>query len=223
MRRYLPTLIALLALAILAPSGRAHAEFNPIALGDEEHFGWALLTRDGASMSTGILAWETLKKMKSEYGPELLVIADQDERYVITDPGLIREAQRAHRKIRDMEPEIGELAEAQARLSLGQVNHGSRERLERRLRTIEKAIQNAERDGEATEQLEQELFEVRVGLQVNESMERQNRLTAEQKRDLIRRRDKGSERVSRGMSRINAEVREILARAKSRHLARRVD
>jgi hypothetical protein len=122
-----------------------------------------------------------------------------------------------------MEPEIGDLAGAEAKLALAQVNYGSRERLERQQRALEKALQEAERDGEATRELEQKLFGAQVALQVNESMERENRLTAEEKRNLIRRRDKASERVSRGMARINAEIREILDRAKSRGLARRVD
>jgi hypothetical protein len=220
MSRYLPTIIALLTLAILAPSGRALANF---ALENEEHFGWAILTREGESESMGVLARETLRRIKKQYGPDLLVIADRDERYVITDPGLIREALRASRKIKDMKPEIGNLAAAQATLALGQLNYGSRERLERRQRAAEKALRDAERDGESTRELEQELFEARVALQVNESMERDNQLTADEKRDLIRQRDEASEQVSRGISKINAEIREILDRAKSRKLARRVD
>jgi hypothetical protein len=223
MSRYLPTIIALLALAIPGPPGMAHDGFTPIALGEEEHFGWAILTRDGKSMSTGVLAWETLRKIKKQYGPELLVIADRDERYVITDPGFIRDAQRATRKIQDMKPEIAELAEAQSRLSIGEVSQGERERLKVRERALEKAIQDAERDGEATKELEQKLFEVRLGLQINEGMERQSRLTADEKRDLIRRRDRATERVNRGMSRIHAEVRDILEEAKSRNLARLLD
>ena len=215
--------IALLSLTILASSGTALADFGLNGLGDDENFGWAILTRDGETMSTGVPARETLRKIQKQYGPELLVIADGDERYVITDPGLIREALRASRKIKDMEPEIGELAGAQAKLALAQVNYGSRERLEHRQRELEKALRDAERDGESTEELEQKLFGAQVALQVNENMARENRLTAEEKRDLIRRRDKASERVSRGMARINAEIREILDRAKSRGLARRVD
>jgi hypothetical protein len=223
MSRTLATIIPLLALTILASSGAALAGFGPTAVMDDDHFGWAILTREGETMSTGVLARETLRKVKQQYGPELLVIAEGDERYVITDPGLIREGVRAARKIRDMEPEIGDLAGAQAKLALSQVNYGSRERLERRQRAFEKALRDAERDGEATRELEQKLFEARVELQVNEGMERENRLTVEEWLDLIRRRDKASERVSRGMARINAEFREILGRAKSRGLARRVD
>ena len=223
MSRTLATIIPLLALTILASSGAALAGFGSTAVTDDDHFGWAILTREGETMSTGVLARETLRKVKQQYGPELLVIADGDERYVITDPGLIREGVRAARKIREMEPEIGDLAGAQAKLALSQVNYGSRERLERRQRALEKALRDAERDGEATTELEQKLFEARVALQVNEGMERENRLTAEERLDLIRRRDKASERVSRGMARINAEFREILDRAKSRGLARRVD
>jgi hypothetical protein len=212
--------IALLSLTILASSGTALADFGLNGLGDDENFGWAILTRDGETMSTGVPARETLRKIQKQYGPELLVIADGDERYVITDPGLVRDAVRAARKVRDLEPEIGDLAGAQAKLAMSQVNYGSRERLERRQRALEKALQDAERDGEATEELEQELFGARVALQVNESMARENRLTANEKRDLVRRRDKASERVSRGMARINAEFRDILDRAKSRDLAR---
>jgi hypothetical protein len=223
MSRYSAALVALLTLTILSSSSPALAGFGPNNLENDDQFGWAILTRDGETMFTGVLARQTLRKIEKQYGPELLVIVDNDERYVITDPGLIREALRASRKIKDMEPEIGDLAGAEAKLALAQVNYGSRERLERQQRALEKALQEAERDGEATRELEQKLFGAQVALQVNESMERENRLTAEEKRNLIRRRDKASERVSRGMARINAEIREILDRAKSRGLARRVD
>jgi hypothetical protein len=222
MSRYPATIIALLALTILASSGTALAGFGPKGLGNDA-FGWAILTREGETMSTGVLARETLRKIQKQYGPDLLVIADGDERWVITDPGLVRDAVRAARKVRDLEPEIRDLAGAQAKLAMSQANNGSRERLERRQRALEKALRDSERDGEATEELEQELFGARVALQVNESMARENRLTADEKRDLIRRRDNASERVNRGMARINADFREILDRAKSRGLARRVD
>ncbi|HKQ18817.1 MAG TPA: hypothetical protein VJW75_03640, partial [Candidatus Eisenbacteria bacterium] len=213
MSRYLRTIIALLALTILASSSTALAGFGPNNLGDDDQFGWAIQTRDGETSSTGVFARETLRKIKKQYGPELLVIADGDERYVITDPGLVREALRSSRKVKDLQPEIGDLAGAQAKLALSQVNYGSRERLERRQRELEKAMERAERDGEATEELEHKLFEARIALQVSENMERQYLLTADEKRNLVRQRDKASEQVRRGMSRINAEIREILERA----------
>jgi len=223
MSRYPSTLIALLAFATLSMSGTALASANPIALEDDDQFGWAILDRDGATQSFGIRAGETLRKIKGQYGPELLVIVDRDQRYVITDAGLIQDALRESRKIRDMEPDIAELAQAQAKLTMAELNRHPGERLERRERELEKALGDAERNGEVDEELRQELFEARVALQVSESMERQTRLTADERRDFARQRDKAAERVNRGMSKIRAEIREILQRAKSRGLARLLD
>lgn len=208
-----------LATTVAVPAGAGN-----IALGDEDDFGWALVTGGRHSMSTGRVGWDSVQELRKRYGSDLLVVSDQDETWVITDRKLVDRAQRSARKIKNMEPEIGEMAEAQAKLSLSDADHREeKERLRKKQAALRKKIRAAQDEGEPTEDLERDLFHVNVGLDAIEGMARDHRLSSAEREDLTRRRDRATVKVNAGMRKINDEIRGLLDEAKSRGLARRVN
>lgn len=192
-------------------------------IAEDDNFSWAVVTQGGRAITGNVVQGDPISKLKDRYHRDFLYIRDHDERYVITDPELIDEAREAGSHINRYSKEIGELAQAEARLAMSRVADERRPGLDRRRRALERAIEVRERQGESTDDLEDELFRVRVETKSLESMSRSNQLTSDEREDLVQRRDRASARVKEGERKIQAELRQILADAKERGIAARVD
>lgn len=192
-------------------------------IAEDDNFSWAVVTQGGRAITGNVVQGDPISKLKDRYHRDFLYIRDHDERYVITDPELIDEAREAGSHINRYSKEIGELAQAEARLAMSRVADERRPGLDRRRRALERAIEVRERQGESTDDLEDELFRVRVETKSLESMSRSNQLTSDEREDLVQRRDRASARVQEGERKIQAELRQILADAKERGIAARVD
>lgn len=216
-------LLAVAVVAVALPSAAvARSSSHSMSFGTDDEFAWAIISDQHQSMSGGIDM--DLEELKDQYGDRFLVVRDGDERYVITDEGLVRRAERSASEIRKYGTEIGEIARTQARLSLSENRQDkSIAKLSKRRKALEKAIEVSERRRESTDDLEQDLFRIRVEMQALEGVQRGFALTSDERDDLSRRRDVAKERLQRGVRRIQRDMREILETAKSRGLAERVD
>jgi hypothetical protein len=229
---WLPAAAAVLALALPSMSGahsKSHAtsavhgnQNHTYSFGDDDDFHWAIISDDGMNLS-GHFDRDLIEELKERHEEPFLLIGEDDEAYLITDEDLVERAQRAGQRIREHATEIGALARAQARLSLGDSRLDRRvEKLERKRKALKKSIREAERQGDSTDELEQELFQVKVALQALEGVERSFALTSKERDELIEQRDEASQRLRRAVDGIKREMREISKTAKSRGLAERI-
>ena len=227
---WLPAAAAVLALALPSMSGahsKSHAtsavhENHTYSFGDDDDFHWAIISDDGMNLS-GHFDRDLIEELKERHEEPFLLIGEDDEAYLITDEDLVERAQRAGQRIREHATVIGALARAQARLSLGDSRLDRRvEKLERKRKALKKSIRDAERQGDSTDELEQELFQVKVALQALEGVERGFALTSKERDELIEQRDEASQRLRRAVDGIKREMREIAKTAKSRGLAERI-
>ena len=192
------------------------------ATGNED-FGWTIISgKSQANM--GQLSPRLIQDLRHRYGDRFLVIRDGEESYVITDEALVRRGEDIASEIRNYQPEIGDMAQAEARLSLSKQNHEEQKAaLKERRKKILTAIEVNERNGRPTEDLERELFQATVQLQAIRGLEENSRLSAGEEKKLVRQRERASARVKVGTDRINREMRELLDMAKSRGLAERLE
>jgi hypothetical protein len=205
----------IVSLALLLSSSTVKAAEN-------EEFGWTIVS--GTSQSNmGQLNPRMIQDLRHRYGDRFLVIRDGDEKYVITDEALVRRGEDITSEIRNYQPEIGDMAEAEARLSLSKQNHEEEKvALKERRRKIRTAIENNERRGRPTRALERDLFQATVQLQAIQGLEENSRLSADEERRLMRQRERASARLKVGTDRINREMRELLDTAKSSGRAERL-
>lgn len=227
---WLPAAAAVLALALPSMSGahsKSHArsavhENHTYSFGDDDDFHWAIVSDDGMNLS-GHFDRDLIEELKERHEEPFLLIGEDDEEYLITDENLVERAQKAGQRIREHAAEIGALARAQARLSLGDSRLDRRvEKLERKRKALKKSIRDAERRGDSTDEIEQELFQVKVALRALEGVERGFALTSKERDELIEQRDGASQRLRRAVDGIKREMREISKTAKSRGLAERI-
>ena len=188
-----------------------------------EDFGWTIISgKSQANM--GQLSPRMIQDLRHRYGDRFLVIRDGEESYVITDEALVRRGEDIASEIRNYQPEIGDMAQAEARLSLSKQNHEEqKDALKERRKKILTAIEFNERNGRPTEHLERELFQATVQLQAIRGLEENSRLSAGEEKKLVRQRERASARVKVGTDRINREMRELLDMAKSRGLAEQLE
>jgi len=217
-----PLRFAFLSLLAAVTLASAPAWPGPTVL-DDDDFSWAVVTQGGRAISGNVVQGDPISKLKDRYHSDFLYIRDHDERYVITDPDLIDKAREAGSHINRYSKEIGELANAEARLAMSRIADERRPGLDRRRRDLEREIELRERQGQSTDDLEEELFRVRMETKSIESMSRSNQLTSGEREDLLRRRDRASARVKEGERKIEGEIRQILEDAKERGIADRVD
>lgn len=234
MHRRIVIAFAAAALAVVPPTltrahsndpGVAHGDANHgFSYGDQEDFGWAIVSGDDVS-SSGWPDRPLLDSIKERVGDEFLVVSDHDLRFLITDEKLVERAQDAARDLQKYGREIGVLARAQARLALGDARQDRQiARLERRRARLEQELRDdRDRGDESMEELDQELMQVKVELHALESVQRSLALTSDDRKDLTKRRDEASERLRRAVRQINDAMRDILKEAKERHLAEPVE
>lgn len=226
MHRTIVIAFAAAVLAVVPPAlTRAHSATNGFAYGDDDDFNWAIISGDDQSMS-GQLDMPTIESLKERFGDEFLLVGDHGRRFVITDEAMVERAQDAARDLQKYGREIGEIARAQVRLSLGDAGRGRDERirqLEKRRAELHRELQDRDRRDESTDGLEEELFQVRVELKALKSVQRSFELTSDERGDFTKRKEEASERLRRGVRRINEEMRAILEEARERRLAQPVD
>jgi hypothetical protein len=211
------------ALATLAVAPPALAHHPDHSFGLDDDFSWAIVSDHGRSIS-GNLNSDPIGKVTKRYDGEFLYMRDGDERWVITDPDMIDRARRTGEQIRNYNKEISEIANAAAKFAMASMgNEKRRAKLVERRRDLEDEIDRLKDSGDDTRDLERELFQVKIDLEVLDSMHKNAQLTSEERRDLTERRDRASARLKKGMQKIEADLRKILAEAKERHLAERVD
>jgi len=211
-RFILPTALVALVLSTI-PAG---------ASAGSDRFGWTLVS--GKSQSNmGDVSPNRINELRHRYGRRFLAIQDGDEMYVITDKALVRRGEDTTMVIHEYQPDIADMAQAEAQLSLSEQNHeDEKAELRARRKEIRKSIDDNERRGRSTEDLEQELFQADVQLQAIRGIEESSRLTDQEKRKLTRQRDKASVKVKVGTDRINRGMRELLEDAKGAGKAERV-
>jgi hypothetical protein len=215
-----PVFSALATLALAPPAFAHHLDHS---FGVDDDFSWAIVSDQGRSIS-GNLNSDPIGKLIDRYDGEFLYIRDGEERWVITDPGMIDRARRTGEQIRNYNKEISEIANAEAKFAMASMgNEKKRAKLVERRRDLEDEIDKLKDDGDDTRHLERELFQVKIDLEVLDSMHKNAQLTAEERHELTERRDRASARLRKGMQKIEADLRKILAEAKERHLAERVD
>ena len=209
------------ATIVVAPPAFAHK--GGYSYGTDDDFSWAFVSDNGRKIS-GNLNSDDIGKLKDRYDGEFLYIRDGEERWVITDPDMIDRAHRAEEQIKNYNKEISEIANAEAKFAMAGMNNDKKQaKLSQRRRALEDRIGKLEERGEDTSDLDRELFEVKVESEALTNMHKNAQLTAEEQRDLTERRDRASARLKKGMQKIEADLRKILADAKERGLAERVD
>jgi hypothetical protein len=214
LRQRLVALTAFLALVLSTVPIRTFANSKP-ALSDIE-FGWTLIS-GGSQSNMGKVNPNMINDLRHRYGKRFLCIRDGDEIWIITDKALVRRGEDTASIITEYQPAIADMAQADALLSMSEQKHEEEKaELRERHREIQKAIDANERRGRSTKDLEQELFQADTQLQAIQGVEESARLTADEKKRLIRQRDKASVRVKVGYARINAGMRELLNLAKER-------
>lgn len=206
------TLLASLALPSLSTAGSQTKNFV-----FDDDFDWAIFSKHEHVQLLNGYRW--VQELKKQYGEEFLYVRDLEEKFVITDKGLIERAERSSAKIADYSTDIGEVAGARARLSLAQMRNDEGD-LKEQQRRLEDAIEEREQKGKSTRGLRAELFRVKAKRQ---SLDRSSRITPEERKGLEKRVDKASARLKRGMQKIEDEIREILEDAKERNLAHPVN
>lgn len=235
---WLPAAAAVVALAFPSVSAahsrsHAHSHAHPAvhghdgsigySFGDDDDFHWAIVSDEGMNLS-GHFDDDLIDDLKDRYDEPFLLVGEDDDRYLITDEELVERAQRAGQRIRDHAREIGDLARAQAKLSLADKRFDDRtEKLEKKHKALKKSLRDAERRGDPTDDLEQQLFQLRVALRALENVERGFALTSKEREELIEQRDAASKRLHRAVEGIKREMRDILKTARSRGLAERLD
>lgn len=233
MHRRIVIAFAAAALAIVPPAltrahsgdhGPAHADADHgFAYGDDDNFGWAVVSGDQTSMS-GVLDHGTLESLKDRFGDDFLVIDDGGHRFVITDDKLFERAQETARDLQKYGREFGEIARAQVRLSLGGASPDRRiERLERRLAAVEREMRDEERHGGSTDDLEIDVMQLRAQLDALKGLQKSFSLTADERGDLTRRKEEAQDRLRRCVRQIHDDMKDILKEAKARHLAEPVE
>jgi hypothetical protein len=214
LRRRLVPLTAVLALALSTISAGI-ATGTKAQLSNPE-FGWTLIS-GGSQSNMGKVNPYMINDLRHRYGRRFLCIREGDEVWVITDEALVRSGEETASIITEYQPAIADMAQAEARLSLSEQTHeDEKAELRERRREIQKAIDTSGRRGHSTEELEQELFQVNTQYKAIQGVEESARLTAADKKRLIRQRDKASIRVRVGYDRINGGMRELLSVAKER-------
>ena len=218
----LATIVAVGLMLSAACLAHEHGNFG-LGYGDDGDFNWSIVTADGR-INTTQLDSDLLDNLKARYGTPFLVVGEGSDRYVITDKKLVERAQKSALEIQKYGREIGELAGAEAKLSLGDTHHEAQmARINKQRKTLEEEIRSGETDRERLDQIEDELFQLKVELQALRSMEKSNALTSEERADLKRQRDLAKEKLQVGIDRINKDMREILEIAKERNLAKKID
>ena len=233
MHRRIVIAFAAAALAVVPPAltrahsadhGSMHGDADHgFAYGDDEDFGWAVVSGDQTSMS-GALDHGTLESLKERFGDDFLVVDDGGHRFVITDEKMLDRAQEAARDLQKYGREIGVIARTQARLALGGARPDRRiERLERRRAAVEREMRDEERRGESTDDLEIDLMQLQAQLDALKGIQKGFALTDDQRGDLTRRKEEAEDRLRRCVRKIHDEMKDILKEAKSRHLAEPVE
>ena len=218
LRQRLVPLVAFLALALVLSAVPGTSVGSKAPLSDPE-FGWTLIS-GGSQSNMGKVNPYRINELRHRYGRRFLCIREGDEIWVITDEALVRRGEDTAGIITEYQPAIADMARAEAQLSLSEQTHeDEKAELRERRREIQKAIDANERRGRSTKELEQELFQVSTQFQAIQGVEESTRLTADEKKRLIRQRDKAAVRVKAGYDRINAGMRELLSVAKERRRA----
>jgi len=206
---------------IATGSPRAH-EDSGTAFGYDGDFGWSIV-RDKGETNSGQIDRDLMRDLKDRYATPFLIISDKSDRYVITDEKLVHRAEDSAEEIQKYGKEIGEIAGAEAKLALSDTRHDSQKsEIERKRKSLEEEIRSGNPDRERLDDIENELFQLRIELHALEGVERGSRLTAEERDDLKERRAVAKKRLQVGIDRINEEMREILDTAKERGLAKKI-
>ena len=188
-----------------------------------DDFGWTIVSGK-TQCNMDYSSPHAIRELRNRYGDRFLAIRDGEEKYLITDEALVRRGEEITNQIKDYQPDIGDMAQAEAKLSLSEQSHARKKAaLKTRRKEILSAIEANERRGRSTESLEQELFHATVELQAIQGLEQNTRLSAEEKKRLERRRERASARVKVGTDKMDREMRELLDTAKSSHRAQPLD
>jgi hypothetical protein len=118
MPRTLPLVFAAAILSLALPySSSAYSYAHGSHRGEEDTFGWAIISGGNSSMSD-MRDLDSLDDLKDRFGDEFLYIRDGKDRYVVSDPDMVERALEASKQIRKYGKEMGKLARAQARLAV---------------------------------------------------------------------------------------------------------
>ena len=213
LRLWMVPLAAILGLVLTVSTSTPASSRLPLS---NPEFGWTLIS-GGSQSNMGKVDPYKINDLRHRYGKRFLCIRDRDEVWVITDEALVRRGESTASIITEYQPAIADMARAEAQLSMSEDTHeDEKAELRERRMEIQKAIDANERHGRSTKDLEQELFQANTQLQAIQGVEESARLTPEEKKQLIRQRDKASVRVKVGYDRINAGMRELLNLARER-------
>jgi hypothetical protein len=191
------------------------AGMAPGATLGSEDFGWTIVSGK-TQCNMDYSSPQAIRELRHRYGDRFLAIRAGDERYLITDEALVRRGEEITNQIKDYQPDIGDMAQAEAKLSLSEQNHERKKAaLKERRKEILAQIEDNERRGRPTEHLEQELFQATTELQAIRGLEQNTRLSSEERRRLERQRERASARVKVGTDKMDREMRELLDTAKS--------
>lgn len=183
---------------------------------------WAIID-DDHNHSSNLDELEEIEDLKSRFGDTFLYIRDGKERYVITDPALVRRAEEASHRIGDHAKEIKTIAKAQAKVA---VSHAQGVRARAKLESIEAQleakVESRELRGEEADELREALDRVREDLEEIEAGNEPRPLTRSEEQELERRREEAHAELDKAIREMRSEIRDILKDAKQKGLAERV-
>lgn len=215
--RSLSSSLGLALLLALACPARADSNRSK----EDPDFAWDVVSTE-SQIAWRVLGRDELDKLRERYEGAFFYFRDETGRYVVTDPSLVAEAMAAPREIHKHQRVIQSLADAEARLSLANADHEDEiERLERKMRRLDREIEEMRRAGKSTDQLERTRFETSVNIQALQSLSEDNKLTKSEEDALKRQRDKAKSELREVERVIEGKVRKIAEKAKQKGLAER--
>jgi predicted nuclease with TOPRIM domain len=189
----------------------------------DHRFAWAVVSAGGES-HWEIQDSDRIDELKARITGDFLYARDETGRYLITDPELVEEAREALREMEKHHDTIRALAEAESRLGMARFDHGDHvERLRKRLKAVDEEIEQRERAGASTRDLERRKLELTAERDAILGIMERSRLGKEEEQALVRQRDAASKRLREVERTIENKVRAIVESAKKRGLAERLE
>ena len=188
---------------------------------EDSDFAWDIVSTE-SQIAWRVVGRDELGKLRQRYEGPFFYFRDETGRYVVTDPDLVDQAMAAPREIQKHQTVIQSLADAEARLSLANNDHGDEiQRLERKMRQLDREIDELKEAGEPTARLERKRFETSVNIQALQSISEDHKLTKSEEDALKRQRDEAKSRLEEVERVIEGKIRKIAETAKRKGLAER--
>jgi hypothetical protein len=189
----------------------------------DDDFSWTIVNDDNTSMSD-MSGLESLEQLRDRFGNHFLYFRDGDDHFVVLDEKLVDRAERAAHDIKLYGKEMGLLARAQIQGTVGSTKTAQKMAIvARRQAELGKEIARRSMNGESTARLQREMDQLSEDMDLIRANMHSRDVSPAEARDLDRKTEETSKRLSKAVREAQQEMRDILKEAKERHLVKRVN